>query len=265
MDTEDWYRDYFDELYYRIYTSWLSEDRNRVEAEFISRALNVKPGATLLDVGCGYARIAVYLAKMGFYVVCVDISDYLMEKARERVKEFSVEDRVEIVKMDMRKMGFKEEFDGVYNFFTTFGYFSDEENEKVLEDMVKALKPGSRLLIDVFNPMIILGGTYIRAALGAKAPYTRRVWWEEDDFVILEEIDVDLLNARSISRRYILRKPSMEMIGVKMSSIRYYTLHEFKSMFKKYGLKLVGIYGDTRGGEYTPTSQRLIVVGEKSS
>ncbi len=148
MDSE-WFREFFDHAYYETYAPWQTEDVNRREAEFIARALELPPGSKLLDVGCGFARHAVHLAQMGYRVVCLDVSDYLLEKARERIKSFGVEDRVEIVKMDMRYMNFENEFDGAYIFFTTFGYFSDEENERVIENLARALKPrGSETYIE---------------------------------------------------------------------------------------------------------------------
>ncbi len=77
---------------------------------------------------------------MCYGVVCLDVSDYLLEKARERVEGFGVEDRVEIVEMDVRYMNFENEFDGAYIFFTTFGHLSNEENERVIENLARALK-----------------------------------------------------------------------------------------------------------------------------
>ena len=259
----EWYREFFDQLYYEIYRSWQTEDINRVEAEFIARALDLPQGSRLLDVGCGYARHAVYLAHMGYYVVCLDISDYLLEKARERIKEFNVENRVSIARVDMRYMDFENEFDGAYIFFTTFGFFSDEENERVIENLYRALKPRGRLLIDLFNPMILLSTAYHISTIKREGPIIRRVWWEEDNYIVLEESRLDLMNARSIAKRIILKKPSMEVIATKTIVIRFYMLHELRELLERHGFKIVKVFGGCKGEEYTPTSPRLIVVGEK--
>ncbi len=151
MDDE-WYRDFFDELYYETYRHFQHEDKNRLEAEFIRSSLGLPEGSRILDLGCGYARHAIYPAKMGYRVMCVDISEYLLSVARSRVRGFGVVDRVEIVARDMREIDYREEFDGAYMFFTTFGYFSDRENIEVINKLSRALKSGGRVLIDLWNP-----------------------------------------------------------------------------------------------------------------
>jgi cyclopropane fatty-acyl-phospholipid synthase-like methyltransferase len=102
----EWFKIFFDRLYYETYRPFEDEERNKREAQFIVKALDLPPGSLLLDLGCGYGRHAVYLAKWDYRVVCYDLSDYLLEKARERVKEFGVEDRVMLVKGDMRRLSF---------------------------------------------------------------------------------------------------------------------------------------------------------------
>jgi len=260
----EWFREFFDRLYYETYRPEETEERNRSEAEFIAKALGLSRGSRVLDIGCGYARHAVYLARMGCSVVCLDISDYLLEKARERIKEFGVEDIVEIVKQDMRFMDFKEEFDGAFLFFTTFGYFSDEENELVLRNIHRALKKNGKLLIDILNPFRILVASYFMSALKGKGPLTRKFWWESGNYYILEEVDVNVMKARIISKRTFIDKGSMKIAGTRTSIIRYYMPHELIIILNRYGFNVLKLYGNYKGEEYTLNSPRLIVIAKKS-
>jgi hypothetical protein len=45
------------------------------------------------------------------------------------------------MKRDMRDISFREEFDRALLLFTSFGYFSDEDNFRVLKNVATALKP----------------------------------------------------------------------------------------------------------------------------
>ncbi len=264
--SSEWFREFFDWLYYEMYSSWQTEDMNRAEAEFVAKALELPLGSKLLDVGCGYARHAVYLARMGYRVVCLDISDYLLEKARERIKRFGVEDKVEIVKMDMRYMNFEEEFDAAYMLFTTFGFFSDEENERVVANLAKALKPGGKLLIDVFNPLIILHAAYhLGSSRSRESTAIRRVWWEEGGYIVLVEQAMDILRARVVTKRLFLKRDTMEYVGSRTSVIRFYMPYELKNILEKHGFRVIRFYGSCKGDEYTPSSDRMIALAEKIS
>ena len=48
---------------------------------------------------------------------------------------------------DMRRLPWRETFDTVVIWFTTFGYFGDRENEQVLREAAKTLKPGRLLTL----------------------------------------------------------------------------------------------------------------------
>jgi SAM-dependent methyltransferase len=52
----------------------------------------------------------------------------------------------------MREVLENEQFDVIFNLFTSFGYFDDEsENKRMCDSISKMLLPGGRLLIDFMN------------------------------------------------------------------------------------------------------------------
>lgn len=48
----------------------------------------------------------------------------------------------------MRELSFDAEFDAVYNYFTSWGYYDDETNFDILKRVHHALKPGGRFLLE---------------------------------------------------------------------------------------------------------------------
>src|ERR1700674_2003892 len=54
--------------------------------------------------------------------------------------------------LDVRAIGrLGEQFDGVLLLWQSFGYFSPKENDQLLRDIRVLLRPGGRLLLDVFH------------------------------------------------------------------------------------------------------------------
>ena len=51
----------------------------------------------------------------------------------------------------MREMNVGEKFDVVTNWFSSFGYFDDVTNQKVLDNFINHLKEGGILILDIGN------------------------------------------------------------------------------------------------------------------
>jgi SAM-dependent methyltransferase len=138
----------FDDDYLYFYEPMLTE-RTEHEVDLIPRLLEVEPGAEIADVPCGHGRIANALAARGFRVTGLDASERFLELARRDAQALGVE--VEYVQGDMRTLPWRERFDAVVNWFTSFGYFDDDGNRAVLSAAREALRPRGRFLVDVHN------------------------------------------------------------------------------------------------------------------
>ncbi len=242
---------YFDELYMEYQQKKHPEDETKKEAEFIVKALGLKPGDRVLDIGCGYGRHAVVLAEMGLQVVGLDINPAYLEVARAKAKELGV--KVDFVPGDMRHMPWRSEFDGAYMFYTSFGFYDDEDNVRVLSEAASALKPGGRLLVDVRNRERLV-------ALAAAHGSERWRWWEGwGDLLVLGEEILDLGVGRITDRRIFFK--SREFKGERSISLRLYSLRELISLMKEAGLEVQAAYGDYNASPYSVTSPRMILVG----
>ena len=140
-----WYEDFFAmEDAARI--GWYDEtDASRKQVDFIVQAMALHPGARVLDLCCGQGRHLIDLVRRGFDVVGVDYSEYMLDKCREAAAREGIEPQ--LMRVDMRGIAFNAEFDAVINVFTSFGYLeSDEEDQRVLYAVARALKPGGKVL-----------------------------------------------------------------------------------------------------------------------
>src|SRR2546421_15037 len=78
------------------------------------------------------------------------LCELFLERARAAAGGRGVD--VRWVHGDMREIPFAAEFDAVLNLFTAFGYLeTDEEDQKVLAGVQKALKPGGRFLMEIIH------------------------------------------------------------------------------------------------------------------
>jgi len=144
---DDWYANWFGPDYIRLYPHRDTAEAER-QVRFLLQAMDgLNQGARVLDLCCGAGRHTRLLNAKGFRVTGVDLSPALLARADEDGR------RYHLARCDMRRLPFGPVFGLVTNFFTSFGYFAtDQENRQILEAIASVLEPGGRFLIDYLNP-----------------------------------------------------------------------------------------------------------------
>lgn len=243
-----WFEEVFEEDYLRT-LPFLTPKATQAEAVFIMQSLGLQPGAAVLDVGSGYGRHALELAARGMQVVAFDLSLPLLLRGADEAERRGL--GVQFVHGDMRDLDFDAQFDGAYCWFSTFGYFDDDNNRKTAANICRALKPGARLVIEVLNRDYIV------------SDLPTRVWWEGDGCVVLEEVEFNYFTSRLQSSRSVVFDDGRQL--EQELSIRSYSLHELGKLLHAAGFKVVDVSGNlaTPGRFLGPLSRHLIVVAEK--
>jgi ubiquinone/menaquinone biosynthesis C-methylase UbiE len=140
-------------------------------------------GAYILDAGGGPGRYAIALAKEGYRVHLVDISDEQLLIAREKIDEAGVNNRVTHVnRMDVCDLSEIPDatYDGVLCLGGALSYVRDRRLD-ALRELVRVAKPGSPLAVSV---MSLLGTFHLIATLDAKdflKNITDHVDWDPDE------------------------------------------------------------------------------------
>ncbi|MEK7353263.1 MAG: class I SAM-dependent methyltransferase, partial [Chloroflexota bacterium] len=118
------------------------------EVTKIIKLMDIKPGASILDLGCGIGRISLEFARRGFRVTGVDRTTSYLEQARQLAEKEKL--NIEFVHGDMRAFVRPDAFDSVVSTYTTFGYFEDPaDDRRVVDNVYKSLRPGGTVLIDI--------------------------------------------------------------------------------------------------------------------
>lgn len=150
-----WYEELFAN-YARAYDREAYTQGTLQEVAFLEAELGGNKNARILDVGCGTGRHSIELARHGFAVTGIDLSASQLARAREKARDAGVNPVFE--QRDARKPHFESEFDLVI--MLCEGGFSlmesDAMNFAILENAVRALRPGGKLVFTCLSGLFPL-------------------------------------------------------------------------------------------------------------
>lgn len=199
------------------------------QVDFLVEELALAPGNSVLDVACGRGRHSIELARRGFRVTGVDLSPRSLELARAAADKAGTV--VELRRLDMRDLDYDGVFDVVINLFAAFGYFQEEvEDERVVQRIAAALRPGGAFLIETINPVAI------------SRVFRERDWHEFDDgSLLLERRSYDHLSGR-IRGTWTFMGPDGSR-SVNEHSVRAYAPSELVTLLRRAGLAVERAWG----------------------
>jgi len=121
------------------------------EVDFIEKEINKDKNCKILDIGCGTGRHAIELAKRGYNVTGIDLSESMIEKAREKARASGLDVNLQVA--DARNLSFEDQFnlvimicEGAFPLMET-----DEMNFEILKNAAKALNTGGKLIFTTLN------------------------------------------------------------------------------------------------------------------
>ncbi len=108
-------------------------------------------GKNVLHLMCGTGELAVGLAKRGYHVTGVDITECMVYESEERVEKEGL-DNIDIIKADVRYLKLDKKFDLIFISTGDFHHFL--ENEEILSVLTRAyahLREGGALALELFH------------------------------------------------------------------------------------------------------------------
>jgi len=245
-----WYDD--DRFWAGLAPVLFGEERRREaarEADPLVRLLELEPGATVLDLGCGPGRFALELAQRGFRVTGVDRTRRYLAEARRRARQLGL--GVELVLSDMRRFVRPGAFDACINMFTSFGYFAKPADDlRVCRNVLRSLRPGGRFLVHV-------GGKEWLAR-----NFQPRGWSEAGGTFVLEERTV-VPGWTGLDNRWLFIRDGR--VREFRFFLRIYSAVELSGLLEQAGFSRVDVYGGLDGCPYDHSSRWLVAVGRKKS
>jgi SAM-dependent methyltransferase len=148
----------FLEAYAYFYDSIYRDKNYKEECDFIESILNrysEKHVCEILDIGCGTGSHACLLAKKGYKVCGIDLSESMLKIAREKAIKQCVS--LDIHLADIRNFNLNRKFDAVISMFAVMSYQSDNEDvENALKHVRAHLNKDGLFVFDVwFGPAVL--------------------------------------------------------------------------------------------------------------
>ncbi len=235
----NWFASWFDTPYYHI----LYKERNFREAQLfmdnLTHYLNLPEKSKVLDLACGKGRHSIYLNQLGYEVVGADLSENSIAEANKNQNE-SLHFQVH----DMRET-FDDKFDAIFNLFTSFGYFeNDDDNLTTLKAMKASLTEYGFAVIDFMNVNQVIANLVT------------------EEVKTVENIDFHI--KRYVADGHIFKEIDFEDQGQKFhftEKVKALTLKDFEEMMDEAGIFLLDIFGDYKLKKFHKTdSERLIMI-----
>ncbi|MCG6913557.1 class I SAM-dependent methyltransferase [bacterium BMS3Abin03] len=242
----EWFKHWFNSKeYLNVYQHRDKEDAREL-LQLVLNNIDTENVRTVLDMAAGYGRHAEILSKKGFDVTAVDLSEMLLNIARNNAEEENL--NIEFIRSDIRKFNPDKKFDLIINLFTSIGYFDeDEENFKVLNKAYNLLAENGYFILDYMNK------NFVRNTL---VPLSVD---ETDNGTIIQN--------RYIKGERIIKEIIIEREGKQnkyYESVRMFSYDELISIMQKIGFRVLKTFGDFLGNPFElETSPRIIIISHK--
>ena len=243
-----WWNDLYDDLLADILLERATEAEAEATCDFLLSRLELPPGGRVLDQCCGIGSLSLPLARRGYRVVAVDqAAGYVERGARDAA---GADLAVEFHAADALAFVPSEPVDGVFNWWTSFGYLPDDGgNRRMLERAFEALRPGGSFLLDFMNVPGVLRGL--------QRDVVRRRQTPRGEVTLLRETTVDV--AAGVMHKRWSYAVGDRLLPGRPSAVRLYMPHEVAAMLRAAGFVDVVALGDEQGRPLELDSPRLIL------
>lgn len=246
MGQDNW-KSFFGKNYIKFSEEILSPERTKWEVQQLLLLLNLKPGAKVLDLGCGQGRISIPLAEQGYEVTGIDISEDLLNEASRRARDSN--QRIEFIHGDMRNLSYQEEYDAIINLGTAFGYVRDNnDNLNIYKGIYTALKYNGIFIQETENRDFKIRN------------YNYRVWQNMNDKIVWSERNFNTKDSKWTEEISWFEE---EEIKNSILTLRLYTPSELIDMQETSGLNVLNLYGGYDLSNHHIDSPRTLIISKK--
>jgi len=193
----------------------------------------------VLDLCCGFGRHATAMIERGLDVVGVDLSEELLLGADPRVAG-------RLARCDARSLPFKSgSFAGLVNLFSSFGYFGEDGDLEVLDEIARVLMPSGMAFMDLMNP------EFVRATL---VPFSER---EEQGVVLTEERALED-DGLQVVKQVCMTRPDGEVRRWR-EEVRLYTVADLAGFLQEREIEVESVAGAFDGRPLAADTPRQLL------
>jgi SAM-dependent methyltransferase len=252
---KQWYESLF-ENYGQKYDNESFTKGTLGECDFIENEINFNNNTKIIDIGCGTGRHCIELARRGYRVTGIDLSESQLARAREKAAALNLE--IPFLRHDARDLPFDNEFDlaimiceGAFPLMET-----DEMNFQILQSAAKALKSPGKLIFTTLNGLFPI--------FNSIEDFHNET--NEEGDAVYRNNSFDPMTFRDHNITYV-----EDDDGIKKELVcneRYYIPSEITWLLKSLRFKVIDIYGVklgafSRNDKLTTKDFEMLVIAEK--
>lgn len=222
------YSDYYDILY--------GDKDYKGETDFVSEIFKKysNKDKKLLSLGCGTCNYELLLAKKGYKITGIDISEKMLKLASEKIRRAGLESKINIFEKDIRKFKFKEKFDEAMAMFNIIGLQTkDGDLKKTFVNVGDSLKKGGIFVFDCWYLPAVLKDKpkdkvkIIKTGSGSISRLTKSILFPKENII---EINFDILE--TVNNKVVNKVKEVHRV-------RYWALSELEYFLNKAGFSIV--------------------------
>lgn len=226
------------------------------ECDFIESEINGVKSLKILDIGCGTGRHSIELSKRGYNVKGIDLSESMLELAREKANAEGL--NIEFLQYDARNLPFDSEFD-VAIMLCEGGFplmETDEMNFDILKGVTRSLKEKGKFIFTTLNGLFPLYHSVEEFC--ASTTDEGNATYRSNTFDLMTFRDHNITE---------LEDDSGEKLILECNE-RYYVPSEITWLLKSLGYNKIDIYGAklgafSRNDKLTTEDFEMLVIAEK--
>ena len=223
-------------------------------------------GEPLLELGCGTGRVLAPLAAAGHRITGVDLSPALLARAAARLQDPALLRNVQLVEADLRTFDLpRQDFAFAFCVSNTLMHLTTADDQlAALRNAARHLRPGGRLLIDLFNPdlprlfavdgVMELADRWQDDATGAEV-----LKWSVRRLDLAEQLQETLFIYEEIFADGRTQRTACPF------TLRFLWRSEAELMLRLAGFVVEEVWGDFEGAPYADGSDHLILIAAKPS
>jgi len=241
----NWYEDFFTGPVNLFWETMVPPEATTADVAFLGRHLPPPP-ASLLDVPCGAGRHALALARRGYEMVGVDLSEEAIGRASAAAAAEALPAR--FLRADMRRFPVEAPFDAAICLGNSLGYFGTAGLGAFFERLAAAIRPDGRLVLD----------THVCAESLLPLPEQRTIAFERGSYSCRMRYDV---------MTSVLKTEAILVLDGEPHRLLYahhvITSGELVRMLAAAGFATEALHADPQETPYAPGSPRLLLVARR--
>ena len=247
---DNWYETFFQGINCEIWEKAIPAEYTSQEVDFAISEMNTRRGAHILDIPCGFGRHAVELARRGFEVTGVDISETFITTLQQKTKDEKL--NIHPVHTDVLRFKTEDQFSAAICMGNSFGYFEWKHMNTFIQNVASCLVSGGRFIIN--------------SGMIAESILPNFLHYSNHKSYTIGDIRMDVSNFYNAVSSYMVSTLQYTKNGnIEEHAFKHYvfTMGEINRMMLAAGLIIVTCYASIEKTTYKLGDQQVYIIAEK--